>query len=250
VRDLTRDLRAWRRRTWSFNTERRREWIARQAAAIPRGSRVLDVGAGVGQYRSLFGHCDYRAHDFALEPATSGHYTPLDYQSDITAIPVPDASFDVVLCTEVLEHVPEPIAAVGEMVRILRPGGVLLISAPLGSHLHQEPYHFYGGYTPHWYRRFLPTAGCDVTSIEANEGFFSFFGQEAQRFGELLRPRHTRPLGLMRSAFLSVVWIAWLPAAQLLPLLGGLFDRWDLERIATIGYHVVAVKQSDERRRG
>lgn len=243
-------LRAWRRRTWSFNTERRREWVARHAAAAPAGARVLDVGAGVGQYRQLFGHCEYRAHDFGLEPATGGQYTALDYQSDITAIPVPDASFDVVLCTEVLEHVPEPIAALTEMVRILRPGGSLLISAPLGSHLHQEPYHFYGGYTPHWYSRFLSAAGCDVASIEPNSGFFSFFGQEAQRFSEYLRPRHTRRLGFARSAFLTGVWIATLPAAHLLPLLGSVVDRWDLEQIATVGYHVVAVKHARKGRDG
>jgi ubiquinone/menaquinone biosynthesis C-methylase UbiE len=237
------DLRAWRRRTWAFNTERRREWVAAQAAAMPAGSRVLDVGAGIGQYRALFSHCDYRAHDFGLEPATVGQYTSLDYQSDITAIPVPDASFDAVLCTEVLEHVAEPIAAIKEMARVLRPGGSLLISAPLGSHLHQEPYHFYGGYTPHWYSRFLPEAGCDITAIESNAGFFSFFGQEAQRFSEYLRPRHTRRLGLGRSLVATAVWLAMLPASHALPLVGRVFDRWDLERIATVGYHVVAVKR-------
>jgi SAM-dependent methyltransferase len=224
--------------------------MARHAAAIPAGSRVIDVGAGVGQYRALFEHCDYRAHDFGLEPATTGQYTALDYQSDITAIPVPDDSFDVVLCTEVLEHVPEPIAALTEMVRILRPGGSLLITAPLGSHLHQEPYHFYGGYTPYWYSRFLAASGCDVISIEPNNGFFSFFGQEAQRFSEYLRPRHTRRLGLARSAFLTGLWIVSLPASHLLPLLGSVLDRWDLERIATVGYHVVAVKLAGNARRG
>jgi SAM-dependent methyltransferase len=248
--NLTARLRGWRRRTWSFNTERRREWLSRHAARIPTGSRVLDVGAGTGQYKQLFEHCEYRAHDFGLEPATSGHYTPLDYQSDITAIPVPDAAFDVVLCTEVLEHVPEPIPALHEMVRILRPGGSLLISAPLGSHLHQEPYHFYGGYTPHWYSRFLPAAGCEVTSIESNRGFFSFFGQEAQRFSDYLHPRRTRRLGLVRSTFLTAVWIAALPASHLLPLLGSLLDGWDLERIATVGYHVVAVKRGKVKKSG
>lgn len=235
-------LRAWRRRTWAFNTERRREWVARLAASLPAGSRVLDVGAGVGQYRHFFSHCDYRAHDFGLEPATAGQYTALDYQSDITAIPVSDGSFDAVLCTEVLEHVPEPIAAVREMARILRPEGRLMISAPLGSHLHQEPYHFYGGYTPYWYERFLPAAGCEVQSIEANGGFFSFFGQEAQRFSAYLRPSQTRHLGLARSSLLSVVWLITLPACEILPALGAL-DRLGLERIATVGYHVVAVKR-------
>ena len=244
--DLT-TLRAWRRRTWAFNTERRREWVARHAASLPAGSRVLDVGAGVGQYRHLFEHCDYQAHDFGLEPGTTGQYTPLDYLSDITAIPVGDESFDAVLCTEVLEHVPEPIAAVREMARILRPEGRLMISAPLGSHLHQEPYHFYGGYTPHWYGRFLPAAGCDVRSIESNCGFFSFFAQEALRFSAYLQPSHTRQLGFARSVVLSIVWLVTLPACQMLPMLGSALDRLGLERIATVGYHVVAVKRGERR---
>lgn len=237
-------VRAWRRRTWAFNTELRREWVARVAASLPAGSRVLDVGAGVGQYRTLFQHCDYRAHDFGLEPATMGQFTALDYQSDITAIPVADESFDAVLCTEVLEHVPEPIAAVREMARVLRPDGCLMISAPLGSHLHQEPYHFYGGYTPHWYKRFLPEAGCDLRSLEANCGFFSLFGQEAQRFSQYLRPSHTRQLGFARCALLSVVWLITLPACEALPVLGSMLDRLGLESIATVGYHVVAIKRS------
>jgi SAM-dependent methyltransferase len=238
-------LRGWRRRTWAFNTERRREWVERQARALPSGSRVLDVGAGIGQYRPFFSHCRYQAHDFGKEPATAGQYTTLDYESDITAIPVADDVFDAVLCTEVLEHVPDPVAGVREMVRILRPGGRLLLSAPLGSHLHQEPYHFYGGYTPHWYRRFLPELGCDVISIEPNCGFFSFFGQEALRFSAYLHPRHTRALGVGRSALLSLLWVVTLPACQLLPPIGAALDRLGLEQTATIGYHVMGVKRLD-----
>src|SRR5947207_1696895 len=94
-------FREWRHAVYGFNTYNRRQWIAACASRLPAGTRVLDAGAGVGQYRPLFEHCDYKAHDFAQEPQTVGHYTPLDYQSDILDIPVPDASFDVVLCAEV-----------------------------------------------------------------------------------------------------------------------------------------------------
>ena len=92
--------------------------------------RVLDVGVGQGPYRHLFRDCDYFAHDFGMEPETIGNYAKLDYQSDITAIPVPDESFDVILCTEVLEHGIDSIKAIQEMARILRPGGTMLLTAP------------------------------------------------------------------------------------------------------------------------
>ncbi|HBH80922.1 MAG TPA: SAM-dependent methyltransferase, partial [Nitrospira sp.] len=41
--------------------------------------------------------------------------------------------------------------------------------------------HYYGGYTPWWYRRFLMAAGFEQIEIEANEGSFRFFGQESLR---------------------------------------------------------------------
>ena len=139
-----------------------------------------------------------------------GSIPQLDYESDILTIPVPDGSFDVVLCTEVLEHVPEPILAVKEMARILSGEGRLLLTAPLGSFLHQEPYHFYGGYTPYWYRQFLPEAGLRIASIEANRGFFSWFGQEASRFSALIDPRRSLRTG-WRWPLLALIWLITLP---------------------------------------
>src|SRR5674476_1266665 len=56
--------------------------------------------------------------------------TRIDLVSDITAIPAPDASFDAILCSEVLEHVPEPTHALDEFTRLLKPGGVLILTAP------------------------------------------------------------------------------------------------------------------------
>lgn len=225
-----------------FNQRERDRWVAIQAAAVPAGASILDIGAGKGRYRSLFAHCDYKTQDFAQEPGTIGQYTPLDYESDITAIPVPDGSFDAILCTEVLEHVPEPIRAVQEMARILKPGGRLIMTAPLGAFLHQEPYHFYGGYTPHWYRKFLPEAGFEVVSIERNRGFFSLFGQEAQRFHTLIDPRRTWRTG-WHWPLLTLLWLLTLPFCRiLLPLSVTSLDRLRLEEIATVGYHIVATR--------
>jgi SAM-dependent methyltransferase len=234
---------AWLDSVFAFNAHQRRVWVAEQARRLPPGTRLLDVGAGVGQYRELFAHCEYRAHDFAQEPATVGHYTPLDYVSDILEIPVPDGAFDAVLCTEVLEHVPLPIEAIRELARILRPGGVLLLSAPLGSRLHQQPYHFYGGYTPFWYERFLPQEGFTIREITPNRGFFSFFGQEAVRFSVLIDPRRIGRIPLARRLGLGVLWLVTLPLLRIaFPLLGRPLDRLGLDEVSTVGYHVVATK--------
>lgn len=230
-------------RTHRFNQRERDAWVAVFAGTVPASSCVLDVGAGRAPYRSLFAHCDYRTQDFGQEPSTLGSYAPLDYVSDITSIPVPDASFDVILCTEVLEHVPDPVAAIHEFARIVKPGGRVALTAPLGSFLHQEPYHYYGGYTPHWYRRVLGQAGFQIDSLEPNGGFFSWFGQEALRVAALLRPRATRHLAWHVRARLTLLWLPSLPfLAMAFPGCAVWLDRLNLEHTATVGYHVIATR--------
>jgi SAM-dependent methyltransferase len=226
-----------------FNQFHRDEWITAEAKKIPAGSKVLDVGAGAGPYRDLFAHCEYQAQDIGSELGTVGRYTALDYTSDILSIPAPDGAFDAILCTEVLEHVPEPARALVEMARLLRTGGRLLLTAPLGSRLHQEPFHFYGGFTPSWYRRFLPEAGFRVESVEPNGGFFRLFGQEAMYFSACVDPRRTRGRGVAAWIGTTLVWLVTLPFARLLfPVVGPWLDARRLESTGTAGYHVVATR--------
>jgi SAM-dependent methyltransferase len=220
----------------AFNELNRHAWVGEQAQLIAQGARLLDVGAGTCPYRGLFVHTRYEAHDFGQyegyrdKERDEGLYGPMDYISDVTAIPVPDDAFDAVLCTEVLEHVPEPIAAIGELTRLLKPGGVMLLTAPLGSGLHQEPFHFYGGFTPHWYQMVAARFGLDVEEVSPNGGTYRHIAQECARVSWMT----TQHRAVHGSATPAVGYLF----GELLPrFLTAIDDRVPHARF-TVGYHV------------
>ena len=225
---------------FQFNTHRRDAAVARFAASLPEGARVLDVGAGPCRYKPMFGRCDYKAQDFARYEGDGFRYGELDYVSDIAQIPAPDAAFDAIVCTEVLEHVPSPERAVAEMSRLLAPGGRLLLTAPLMSALHMMPYHYYGGFTPSWYRHWLPKVGLEVIRCEPNRGFFKSFGQESLRFPNVLRPQP----GLARLAYFPVKLLLAPLFTVFIPLLCALLDRFETPDDYTVGYFVEARKST------
>ncbi len=240
LRTLLRDS-----RLFAFNLVNRDVWIEKQAKGLPAGTLVLDIGAGSCPYRSFFAHCQYKTQDVALlkgEQLRHGAYGQIDYVCDATAIPVDSGHFDAILCAEVLEHLPEPIKAVKEFSRILKPGGKLILTAPLGSGIHQEPYHFYGGYTQFWHKRFLSEAGFANIVIDANAGSFMTFSQESIRFLRMTRPFK---LGMPIPVELlwAVIWVALVPLFGLVvPLLCRYLDRFDRDKRFTVGYHVTAEK--------
>lgn len=222
----------------NFNQQNRDHWVASKAQTVPADAIVLDVGAGTCRYRKEFSHCNYETHDFkryeGYRNNKEGRYGEIDYISDITAIPVPENSYDAVLCTEVLEHVTEPIAALQEIARILKPGGRLFITAPLGSGLHQTPYHFYGGFTPYWYRHFCPKSGLSVMEITPNGGFFKLLAQECARVAWTM-PEHEHVHGRNKEIIGTVF-------GEMLPrFLFALEDRCMIDQF-TVGYHVEAKK--------
>ena len=84
------------------------------------------------------------------------------FESTIEALKPSGDKIDVVVSFEVIEHVVDPMAVLVEFARLLKPGGKLLLTAPLLSHLHMEPHHYYGGFTRYWYEHWLPKHGLAI----------------------------------------------------------------------------------------
>lgn len=138
--------------------------------------RVLDAGAGRAPYRKLFANVSYETADFGQ---VSKKYTKLDHVCDLSAIPVPDESFNLVLCTQLLEHIPEPIPVLREFHRVLKPGGEAWLSAPLFYAEHEKPYDFHR-YTQFAWRRMADEAGFDLKEIEWLEGYYATLSYQAR----------------------------------------------------------------------
>jgi SAM-dependent methyltransferase len=176
------------------NEATRIRWVAAELQKIGPGARILDAGAGERRYEQFCQHLTYVAQDFGkydgkgdgagLHPG-EWDQTRLDIVSDIAAIPEPNESFDAIMCIEVFEHLPNPIPAIREFHRLLKPGGTLLLTAPFCSLSHFAPYHFSTGFNRYFYEHHLPEQGFDVGDIRINGNFFEFLAQEILRIPEV-----------------------------------------------------------------
>jgi SAM-dependent methyltransferase len=99
------------------------------------------------------------------------HKNPyLDFEADLTApLPFDDKSFDTVLLTDVLEHLPEPASTLNEIARVLRPDGKLLLGVPFLYWIHEEP-HDYHRYTEFALRRMCERSGLKIVDLQAYGG--------------------------------------------------------------------------------
>jgi len=137
-------------------------FLDRCAKQLVRGAMVLDVGSGEAPYRELFDGHTYVTVDWAQQSAG----WPVDIVAPANAIPLDTGSVDAIVCTQVLEHVPEPGEVLDEFFRLLKPGGQLWLTAPLTWYLHEIPHDYYR-YTAWGLRHLLERSGFIDIDIQA-----------------------------------------------------------------------------------
>ena len=188
------------------------------------GSVVIDVGCGEQPYRpALRGFSRYVGFDSPSAPDRGGN---ADVFGDAGALPFATGCADAVLCTEVIEHVPDPAALLSEFSRVLNRDGAVLLTSPFTWQIHDEP-HDYWRFTEYGLRLLFERAGFRVMALRSTNGFIGALLQAkcnllmlgSGRFHPLVRP---------------IVWLIQVVATALGPI--------DRNRRMTSNYVVLARK--------
>jgi SAM-dependent methyltransferase len=129
---------------------------------------MLDVGCGIRPYESCFTPFVKKYLGLEYSPESGYRGNSADLCGDAAALPLDSNSIDTILCTEVFEHLPNPEQAMKEFARVLRPGGVLITTAPFVFPIHDE--HDYFRYTPKGLAVMMKRHGLEVEKVEPLSG--------------------------------------------------------------------------------
>jgi SAM-dependent methyltransferase len=176
---------------------------------------VLDVGCGRRPYQKSFfaGATRYIGTDYLSDRSQP------DVISSALQVPFAAGSFDTVVSTEVLEHVPDPLRALREMERVLKPGGYVILSTPMYWPRHEVPYDFFR-YPYDGILYLVKEGGLELTKLFNRGRSYAFVGQAIQ---------HVHPV--------PALWVNWLINQFFLWC-----DRRLKHDILTMGWTVVAQK--------
>jgi len=177
------------------NQHARDRFVIDQLRRLPSQSKILDAGCGSQRYRQYCSHLDYKAQDFGQYTndlkkmiganETGGiegyQYGELDYTGNIWEISEANNTFDAILCSEVIEHIPYPNETIREFNRLLKPNGTLILTAPCNCLRHMDPYFFYSGFSDRWYERILTENNFNIEILDAVGDYYSWLAVEVAR---------------------------------------------------------------------
>jgi len=189
----------------SFGSQAKADnFVINQLQNLGSGLKILDVGAGSMRYKKYCNHLNYESQDFQegsfdFNNSKLGYeidnnknsncykhneyeYGSIDILCDLINIPRSDKEYDVILCTEVLEHIYNPAAAINEFSRLLKPNGKLIITSPVGCIRHMDPHFYSHGLSDRWFEKSKDLYGFTNIEIKQDGDYYSFLSYEIARF--------------------------------------------------------------------
>lgn len=149
-------------------------WM-REVALPAAGGVLLDYGCGGRAYEQLF---LARVERYIGADVAASANTRLDIELEPNGpVPLPDASVDTILSNQTLEHVPDHRFYLRECRRLLRPGGVLILTAPMQWRHHEKPFDFLRFTRYGLVAAIEGEAGCEVQQIAGCGGAYALAGQ-------------------------------------------------------------------------
>lgn len=151
--------------------ELREKFLEAALKSIGKKEKLLDLGCGNKPYKTLY--AQYCNASVGIDvPSTLHQKNNIDMIYDGEKIPFDNETFDIVLSTEVLEHVCEPKDFLKEIHRVLKPNGTAIITVPFLVPLHEIPYDYYR-YTFYGLQYLLSQTNFNIVSIQT---FAEYFG--------------------------------------------------------------------------
>lgn len=141
---------------------------------------ILDIGCGIKPYQDLFNAASYIGIDIE-DGGHSNQAKVVDKFYNGVDIPYPNNSFEIVICTEVLEHVKEPEKLLTEIKRVLKTDGQVFLTMPFVWNEHEIPYDF-NRFTRYQRRMIFEKSGLNIRSLEETTGVFRVCGQLISAF--------------------------------------------------------------------
>lgn len=215
------------------------DFIRREAITLMKpGMKVLDAGSGKLPEQYL--REEILASGVTLHTCDLNFGPGVDFEADVSAMSFDDGAYDIVLNTQVLEHVKDPGTVCKELARVLKPGGRLFLTTPQSSPLHNLPWNFFN-FTNLGLGLLMDAAGLVREKVQPQGGHFALLAFEL----------HWTVRVIQRSSMPSLLKVPLRLGAQGLfgfllkvPLLW--LDRFDRDPLNTMGWNLVCRKPSDD----
>lgn len=219
-----------------YDRRLRERWVGEWSSALRAGGTVLDAGAGDLHLATHLRLQHYIGLD--IRPRFSDRRLSA-LKGDLHALPIAGSSIDNIVSIEVLEHVRDPLVALSELSRVLRPGGELCISVPQAGAEHEQPFDYFR-FTRFSLTDLAQRAGLEVREIRMKGFFFRRLSAELRDLPFVVLPEQNRYRFQVLALLLRWALVAlftFVFATLLLPL-----DALDRNKTYTTGYFCIFAK--------
>ena len=201
-----------------------------------RGMTVLDAGSGHLEEQVM--RAELLATGITLHTMDMNPGHGVTFTGDVSAMEFATASYDAVICTQVMEHVQSPGKTCAELARVVKPGGYVFITAPQSAPLHNVPWHFFNP-TKFGLQMLAENNGLEVRKVVPLGGHFSQLATSLLYTVPVLQQSSLPGIIKAPATLLARFFFGFVAKLILIPL-----DKYDTEKLNAAGWCFATVKRA------